>query len=241
MAIGTETVRTLRGGVVMKVKRFSAATMQQGLKLVREELGADAMILSSRKTEGRVEIMAALNFDEKELRSRVPEQARDKSTAELIQLESDRHCQLQAELEKSRQRIAAVRQSSERPAPEPLWPELAADEVRIAAKKSGVAVARGESPKVGRSQPARRDSDAATTSATSAAVSTTPDALAEMRSEIMMLKELLTQQFQNRGNEVQRELEERLGRLGILPELQKKLLAKITGNSDVPTAWRYAM
>src|SRR5690606_27863045 len=151
MAIGTETVRTLRGGVVMKVKRFSAATMQQGLKLVREELGADAMILSSRKTEGRVEIMAALNFDEKELRSRVPEQARDKSTAELIQLESDRHCQLQAELEKSRQRIAAVHPSSERPAPEPLLPAPAREEGRMEARKSSGALAGSESPKGRRS------------------------------------------------------------------------------------------
>src|SRR5690606_28021265 len=156
MAIGTETVRTLRGGVVMKVKRFSAATMQQGLKLVREELGADAMILSSRKTEGRVEIMAALNFDEKELRSRVPEQARDKSTAELIQLESDRHCQLQAELEKSRQRIAAVRQSSERPVPEPLWPDLAADGIKMSSSKRQTVGVGREPSKVGQSQTSDR-------------------------------------------------------------------------------------
>ena len=62
-----------------------------------------------------------------------------------------------------------------------------------------------------------------------------------MRSEIMMRKELLTQQLQNRGSDLLRELEERLSRLGILPELHKKLLAKITANSDVPTAWRYVM
>src|SRR5690554_4067338 len=99
----------------MKVKRFIAINMQQGLKLVREELGPDAVILSSRKVDGQVEIMAALNYDEAELRNRVPEPERSKSTTELIRRETERHRQLEGELAKSRQRIAAVRRSTGAP------------------------------------------------------------------------------------------------------------------------------
>src|SRR5690606_35970836 len=202
-----------------KVKRFSAATMQQGLKLVREELGADAMILSTRKADGVVEIMAALNFSEEELRNQAPEPVRAKSTAELIKLETDKHRQLQDELERSRQRIAAVRQSNVRPTPEPIWPELAADEVNLASAQA----AKKTASKDGQTLAKRQISGAAEAATSVAANVGSGDALAEMRSEIMQLKDLLTRQLAGQTNENQRELENRLSRMGVFPELQKKL------------------
>jgi len=44
----------------MQVKRFVAADMRRALELVRHELGADAVILSNRRTGKGVEIMASL-------------------------------------------------------------------------------------------------------------------------------------------------------------------------------------
>jgi len=48
----------------MKVKRFFAPDMRQAIRLVRETQGPDAVILSNRKVDGGIEIIAALDYDE---------------------------------------------------------------------------------------------------------------------------------------------------------------------------------
>ncbi len=48
----------------MKIKRFFAPDMRQAIRLVREELGPDAVILSNRRVEGGVEIVSAVDYDE---------------------------------------------------------------------------------------------------------------------------------------------------------------------------------
>ena len=48
----------------MKVQRFVATDMRTALRDVRAELGAEAVILSNRKVDGLVEILAARDFDE---------------------------------------------------------------------------------------------------------------------------------------------------------------------------------
>lgn len=46
----------------MQVKRFFAADMRQAMKLVRDELGADAAIIGNRRIAGGVELTAALDY-----------------------------------------------------------------------------------------------------------------------------------------------------------------------------------
>jgi flagellar biosynthesis protein FlhF len=48
----------------MKIKRFVAADMRTALRMVRAEHGPDAVILSNRRTDEGVEIVAASNYDE---------------------------------------------------------------------------------------------------------------------------------------------------------------------------------
>ncbi len=48
----------------MKIKRYFAADMRQAIRMVREEQGPDAVILSNRKVDGGVEIVAAVDYDE---------------------------------------------------------------------------------------------------------------------------------------------------------------------------------
>lgn len=48
----------------MKIKRFVAADMRTAMNLVRKEHGPDAVILSNRRIEEGVEIVAAANYDE---------------------------------------------------------------------------------------------------------------------------------------------------------------------------------
>ncbi|MFN8901786.1 MAG: flagellar biosynthesis protein FlhF, partial [Lysobacteraceae bacterium] len=76
----------------MKIKRFVAPDMRTVLRMVREEQGPDAVILSNRPVEGGVEVVAATDYDEKlaqdALRSLLPQkpataldQARDADPA----------------------------------------------------------------------------------------------------------------------------------------------------------------
>jgi flagellar biosynthesis protein FlhF len=48
----------------MKIKRFVAADMRQAMREVREEQGPDAVILSTRRMDEGIEIIAAVDFDE---------------------------------------------------------------------------------------------------------------------------------------------------------------------------------
>ncbi len=53
----------------MKIKRFFAENIRQAMQMVREELGADAVIMSNRAVDGGVEIVAARDFDEQVIRA----------------------------------------------------------------------------------------------------------------------------------------------------------------------------
>ena len=48
----------------MQVKRFVADDMRSVMRIVKEEMGADAVILSNRVVDGKVEILAARDYDE---------------------------------------------------------------------------------------------------------------------------------------------------------------------------------
>lgn len=52
----------------MKIKRFVASDMRQAMRRVREEQGPDAVILSSRRTDEGIEIIAAIDYDESLIR-----------------------------------------------------------------------------------------------------------------------------------------------------------------------------
>lgn len=49
----------------MKIRRFFASDIRRAMRMVREELGSDAVILSNRSVDEGIEIVAARDFDEK--------------------------------------------------------------------------------------------------------------------------------------------------------------------------------
>lgn len=59
----------------MKIKRFFAADIRQAMRMVKDELGADAVIMSNRAVEGGIEIVAARDFDEQSIQNKLQEQA----------------------------------------------------------------------------------------------------------------------------------------------------------------------
>lgn len=75
----------------MKIKRFVAADMRTAMNLVRKEHGPDAVILSNRRIEEGVEIVAAAHYDETAVqqaleatRPAAPAPAKPRSAAEAI-------------------------------------------------------------------------------------------------------------------------------------------------------------
>ena len=60
----------------MKISKHTASDMRAALRLVREQLGADAVIMSSRRVKGGVEVTAAIDFDAERVEApRAPEPA----------------------------------------------------------------------------------------------------------------------------------------------------------------------
>ncbi len=64
----------------MKMKRIFAKDMSEALRIIRQTLGEDAVILSDRKVENGIEIVAAANYDESALQQSTAENS-NKSTA----------------------------------------------------------------------------------------------------------------------------------------------------------------
>lgn len=96
----------------MEVKRFFSTTMQDALRIVREEFGADAVILSNSKVEGGVEIVAALDYEEDWDQEPVKEEIASRgepSPSQLARMHAEKHLQLQREMDQAKRKIEAVR------------------------------------------------------------------------------------------------------------------------------------
>lgn len=63
----------------MKIKRFFAADIRQAMRMVKEELGADAVIMSNRSVDGGVEIVAARDFDEQVIHKNLQQYEQEKA------------------------------------------------------------------------------------------------------------------------------------------------------------------
>lgn len=98
--------------IPMEVKRFFSTTMQDALRIVREEFGADAVILSNSKVEGGVEIVAALDYEEDWEQESVDVEIASRgepSPSQLARMHAEKHLQLQREMEQAKRKIEAVR------------------------------------------------------------------------------------------------------------------------------------
>ncbi|HKM37578.1 MAG TPA: flagellar biosynthesis protein FlhF [Thiopseudomonas sp.] len=108
----------------MQVKRYFAADMRQAMNRVREELGADAAIISTRRVAGGVELTAALDYQVQTSVAR-PNPALE---AELRKTQTqilEAHASLQARQEggvvgKDRQLLDEVMQRVSRAQPQPV-------------------------------------------------------------------------------------------------------------------------
>ena len=67
----------------MKIKRFFAKDMRTALAQVKDTLGSDAVIMSNKKVDGGIEIVAAVDYDEPKPHIKTPQQAPKRSFMDL--------------------------------------------------------------------------------------------------------------------------------------------------------------
>ncbi|EZQ14072.1 flagellar biosynthesis regulator FlhF [Halopseudomonas bauzanensis] len=206
----------------MRVKRFFAADMRSAMKLVRDEMGADASIIANRRVAGGVELTAALDYEAPRLTPPTPG--------------------LDLELKKTQERIISARASleeGERPADGPsVNRQLFGDSMRQAAEQ-GSSVAQGLLERL-HSERAAPAAEAAPKPAPAG-----NNDLDAMRSEIAGLRDMLESQLGglawgqvNQHQPRQASLWRKLIHLGLPADLCKGLLTKVAEVTDVRQAWR---
>lgn len=122
----------------MKVRRFTAGTMGEALRHVREAMGDDAVILSSRKTDDGVEIVTALDYDENMARQRLGDAAHEATNgSRLAELQAEQHRRLEEELGRSRDRIREVREQRAARGSEATWSSVASSAVQPDVRDAG--------------------------------------------------------------------------------------------------------
>ncbi len=213
----------------MKVKRFFAADMRQAMKLVRDEMGADASIIANRRVVGGVELTAAVNYEAPRLTPPTPG--------------------LSQELKKTQERIVNARAqlaTGEAPGSPQVNRQLFGETMRQAVEQgSPIAqdlLARMQSE---RSAPQPAVQPAAAPKPALAQSEAADSGLGAMRAELAGLREMLEAQLGslawgqiNQHQPRQASLWRRLTQMGLPAELCKGLLAKVADVGDARQAWR---
>ncbi|VVN95010.1 flagellar biosynthesis protein FlhF [Pseudomonas fluorescens] len=202
----------------MQVKRFFAADMRQAMKLVRDELGADAAIIGNRRIAGGVELTAALDYKLSALAPRVPnmelEDELRKTQSRIVTAQAELSLRSEGESDKgtNRQLFAGLPLTAAEPLVEPTYTE-----------------------------PARP----APVPAAAAAGGVDPRAFDSMRFELNSLRELMEVQLgslawnQLQGSRpAQASLWRRMQRIGLSGPLSRDLLAMIPDIEEPRQAWR---
>lgn len=195
----------------MQVKRFFAADMRTAMKLVRDELGADASIIGNRRVAGGVELTAALDYQ-------APTPVRPNPA-------------LEAELRKTQARIASAQAELSTRAEQDAGKDrqLFANESLLAPELPATPV-----------KPQRPVETAApaTPAVDPRALDAMRSELHGLRELIeVQLGSIAWGQLQNRRPQ-QANLWRRLQRMGLSAELSQALLSKVAGVAEPRQAWR---
>ncbi|HKE47056.1 MAG TPA: flagellar biosynthesis protein FlhF [Rhodanobacteraceae bacterium] len=202
----------------MKIKRYTARDMRQAMQKVREDQGPDAVILSSRRSDGMVEIVAAIDYDEALVREAVEP------------------------LRASETQVAAVPQRAVEAAPQPVVakapapPKPAAPQPKAIAPSAAV-LTKAPAPKP--TQPvveAASETPRPTVAEARAALEASADRL-RMRDEIGALRQLLESQLSSlawndldRRHPMQARVLRDLTRFGIEGDVAEAIVADLPAN-----------
>lgn len=213
----------------MKIKRFFAPDIRQAIKLVRDELGADAVILSNRRVDGGVEIVSAVDYDEA-----------------LVKESSGREARTQSVSAPARPAQAAGLEAALRTETRVAVPPGGSSPVMTPSLAAGPAPAKRASPAERPANNAPRQSVAADRKPSM--VWGQEPALVEMREELKSLRGLLETQLAGLAwGDMQRrqpskvELLQRLTKLGLSAPLCRDVANALRMRNDIAEMWRDAL
>lgn len=237
----------------MSTHKFTAPDMRQALKMVRDQLGAEAVILSNRKVAAGVEIIAAADYDvfmaehqERERKTNHVPPFMDNAAPVKAPAQGDPGRVIARDKSADAALAQQVKRFAEQQAAAPAKRAFGEEWLKqISQLESGdesepsVAIS-----KQGRSQLQREP--AAQTAAPAAAI---PNAeLAAMRNEISQLRSMLNVQLANVAwgdfsyrHPLEANVFKRLTRLGLSPALCRKLLRNLKPEMDVKAAWQHSL
>ena len=193
----------------MQVKRFFAADMRQAMKLVRDELGADAAIIGNRRVAGGVELTAALDYQ--------PPAAASKPNPAL-----------EAELRQTQARIAQARAELDSPV-------RAAANPRKDRQLYGAEPAKRPSLAEAMAAPAPAAAPAAVSQQALDAMRFELNGLRELLE--VQLGSIAWSQLQHQRPK-QAGLWRRLQRMGLPADLSRQLLERVASIAEPKQAWR---
>lgn len=236
----------------MKIKRFVAKDIRQAMRMVKNELGADAVIMSNRSVDDGVEIVAAKDFDEQAIHNKLNSEtdlldqpAQAKKKVELTDFEAERN---KLHIVSSSRKIGADGVIPKRPKQRDLDQYLGyAEKINIASQNE-----RNHSTLLKKSSIANKPER--TTQQFSNVVreeikqqnstSVSDQFMLEMRNEIKALKSVLDTKLsevswsQNvPGNSVRTDLLHRLADMGFSKKLSAKVANRLDSHKDPKLAF----
>ena len=227
----------------MKIKRYFASDIRQAIRMVREEQGPDAVILSNRRVEGGVEIVAALDYDESAVRRmancedsaarvKAPPLPESKPVAVASPPPSPASAASTAPQREAKQAFVARREPVELP-----------DEALDFELPSRL----GLSPGCKEERPSTRRLHPASPQQPEVVWSQEPSLVA-MRQEMQQLRSLLENQLSGlawremkQQNPQRIKVLEKLMQMGLAPELCNEIAGQIHYQSDMSNNWRQAL
>ena len=243
----------------MNTKKFIAADMRQALKLVREELGADAVILSNRKIADGIEIVAAADYDQfveqhkarERKQNHIPDFMTDAASTpaqgDPARLLDERaafnpSAEERAQLMEALQRREVANQKFN-----DMWLQQLNDRDDSSDAELQVRLSEQGRSKV---QPSRNRPQSTPQSAPQpqpVAAQPSPE-LAAMRGELSQLRQMLNVQMANvawgnfsHRHPLEATVFKKLSRLGLSPALSRKLVRNLKPDADAKGAWREAL
>ncbi len=234
----------------MNIKRFFAADMRRAIAQIRDEQGPDAVILSSHKVEGGIEVISAIDFDENLMAgmatSNDETREDDKETGKRVEM----HSQLSAmTYDKPNKPITyAPLKPNIADAPEavisPTLLKYCAERDIVVPKKRKVS----RSKTVKSVNSSRRKATELTVRKVPQSVPAIDPSIGKMQIELKNLRGLLQDQMSQlvwgdfcRKQPYRAQLVQRLNRLGLTDDLSKQLSEIIGQATSIDSAWLKAL
>ncbi len=235
----------------MKIKRFVAPDIRKAMKMVKEELGADAVIMSNRSVDEGVEIVAARDFDEQAIHNDLQQQ--EQQPPQQVELDTFKDSDKPMHVISSSRKKGNETERRQNPVRKNMDQYLGyAEKIQLAGQRQQ---AKTEMTKTAPAKPRQTPSKASASSTQAKASLNTvniepllKDMKQEMRNELAGLKNLLESRLEGLSQQsvpvqdadTRRQLAERLHGLGFAGALVQRLCNRLGTHRDIDRAFNKA-